>query len=419
MKEILKKNKIVKNSLLFCFYIFRFFLYEFSGFFPRRKNRCVLGSYSNAFNDNAKYLFIYICENRPDIDVAWITSNKKVIEFIRSRGGRAYHRLSINGIWYCLTAKYWFFNAYLHDINYALSKGAVAVNLWHGVPLKKIEHDIENGPLLKLFTQANFYVRNLRNPSLHRRPDFVLSTSEFVSNYSFKSAFRVDDKKCLNFGYPRNEIFLGKSFFSNEIQNKWSEYSFDSLKQLIAEGKRIGIYMPTWRDSNPSFLKDVDFKVVNDILIKKDTFIFLKLHVATPSDILDEISGFSNIKLLDSRVDAYSILSLTSFLITDYSSIMFDYLLLDKPIYLNCFDVDRYKKDSRGFYINYDDIDFAGKYLNFVDILNDFSSGIDMMRIKREIAKNKFHVLNSKSSEKITEFFFNKKEMDLNQTCNT
>lgn len=403
MKEILMKNPYIKVVLKYIFYFLRFFAYAFSGLIPRSHDKWIFGSYANAFNDNAKYLFIHVVENEYKIKAIWITSNKEVIDFIRQRGGNAYHRLSFFGVWHCLTSKYWFYNSYLTDINYSLSKGVIAINLWHGVPLKKIEHDIENGPLKAIFSNASFFIKNISHRQLHRAPDYVLSPSEYVSEYSFKSAFKVDENQCLNFGYPRNEAIL--QFEDNcFVNNKWAPQIYSFLIKEFEKYASVGIYMPTWRDSNPYFLREIDFSEIDNRLKRENSLILLKLHVATPPDVLDDLKKFENIKVLDSKIDIYGILPFTSYLVTDYSSIMFDYLLLNKKIFFYCFDLDCYKNDSRGFYMNYDDIDFGVRINKFIDIfdnLNEFDSGeVD----KRINAFNKFHIKNKFPSKSIVEF---------------
>lgn len=407
MKEILMKNPYIKVVLKYIFYFLRLFLYAFSGLIPRSHKKWIFGSYANAFNDNAKYLFIHLVENEYKIKAIWITSDKEVIDFIRQRGGNAYHRLSFFGVWHCLTSKYWFYNSYLTDINYSLSKGVIAINLWHGVPLKKIEHDIENGPLKNIFSDASFFIKNISHRQLHRTPDYVLSPSEYVSEYSFKSAFKVKGNQCLNFGYPRNEALL--QFEDNySLNNKWAPEFYSFLIKDFEKYNSVGIYMPTWRDSNPYFLREIDFSEIENRLKKENSLILLKLHVATPSDILDEFEKFENIKVLDSKIDIYGVLPFTSYLVTDYSSIMFDYLCLNKKIFLYCFDLKRYKNDSRGFYINYDDIDFGVKVDNFIEIFECLNNDDTFNIIKRNDALNKFHNGNKFPSKSIVDFLIKK-----------
>ena len=128
-------------------YTFCYILYPFSFLFVRNKRKYAFGSFAGRFNDNAKYFFIYTCQHCSDINAAWISSSMATVRLVRSLGFKAYHLASPQGVWHSLTSKYWFFNSYTSDIFYSFSGGAVCVNLWHGVGLKRIEYNILSGLL--------------------------------------------------------------------------------------------------------------------------------------------------------------------------------------------------------------------------------------------------------------------------------
>lgn len=338
--------------------------YWLGGFVPRRRNRWIFGSYSNAFNDNSKYLYIHVVENHPEIDAIWITGNPHVRDTIRAAGGKAFLRWSLEGFVACLTGRYWFFSAYVADINYYCSCNATLVNLWHGIPLKKIEFDIECGPLADRFQRSSFIERRAIWPSIFRRPDYVLSTSARVSQESFTSAFRIEPQQCLNVGYPRTDGFFKSSRERLNSITRWDPPATRALIDKISRYSRCLIYMPTWRDANPNFIASSgwDFPTLNEALKQQNMLLMLKLHVATPQRVLQQAANLSNIHLMQSTEDAYSVLPLTSGLITDYSSILFDYLLLDKPIYYYPFDRKEYESDSRGLYHAYESCT-AGRHI--------------------------------------------------------
>lgn len=346
----------MKHAIRIILYPLTALFYWLGGFVPRGKNRWIFGSYTNAFNDNSKYLFIHVVENHPEIEAIWITGDPKVINHIRAAGGKAISRWSMSGIIACLTGRYWFVSAYLNDINYYCSRNATIINLWHGIPLKKIEFDIENGPLAKRFQNPNFIDRHIIWPQLFRRPEYVISTSAHVSAKSFASAFRIEQDQCLNVGYPRTDAFFQSYSERLRIATRWGLPDPKNLINKISSYSRCLIYMPTWRDANPNFIiqSGWDFPKINEALKELDTLLLLKLHVATPQSVLKQAIGLSQIHLIESTEDAYSILPLTSGLITDYSSIQFDYLLLDRPIYYYSFDQKEYESDCRGFYHTYD-----------------------------------------------------------------
>ena len=120
------------------------------------------GSFRGAFYDNAKYLFIYATQHYPNIEMAWLSENSNTVALIRSLGLKAYKVTSLKGVWYALTSKYWFFNAYTSDIMFCLSGGAVCFNLWHGVGIKRIEYNITSGPLARMYQK-----KDLKNMFFH------------------------------------------------------------------------------------------------------------------------------------------------------------------------------------------------------------------------------------------------------------
>ena len=134
-------------------------LYALSFVFPRRRNLWVFGTAEDGFFDNSIYFFQYVSRTRTDIEAVWISNRDDLIRRLRERGFRVEKRRSFRGLWACLRAKYYFINHYLPDIHFFASGGATLVNFWHGVPLKKIEFDIDTGPRAHLW-QAQMCIRD-------------------------------------------------------------------------------------------------------------------------------------------------------------------------------------------------------------------------------------------------------------------
>ena len=383
--------------------------YWLGGFIPRKQNRWIFGSYRNTFADNSKYLYIHVVDNHPEIEAIWITSNKQVYDKIRSAGGRSYMRWSIKGIYFCLTGKYWFYNCYINDINIFPSKNAVKVNLWHGVPLKKIEFDIESGPLVNKFQDTSFLTKWVTSPAPFRPANYILSTSDQVTHTSFASAFKTDPKDCLALGYPRNDTFFKSEEDRMSIINRWDPSETRILIDKIKKFDRCFIYMPTWRDSNPDFIEKSgwDFQLLNASLSKDGILLLLKLHVMTPINTVKKAKNLSHIHIMQASEDVYNILPLTSALITDYSSILFDYLLLDKPIIYYPFDLREYKEKSRGLYYNYDEC-VAGPCIQSPEDILDYRIWQDAPEYKKArhaLRERIFNYSDSLSSERITQMF--------------
>jgi CDP-glycerol glycerophosphotransferase (TagB/SpsB family) len=344
----------MKNLLLLVLYPFSKLFSLLCSAIRRDPALWVFGSYSNTFTDNAKYVYTHIVDAHPEIRAVWISANPEVIGKLKAAGGEAYSRWSVRGLYLSARAKYWFINSYVSDINYYTSRGAIVFNLWHGVPVKKIEYDIERGPLRALFHTTSTLTREVYTPATFRRPDYVLSTSAHVSETRFSSAFRIPRERCVELGYPRLAPFTWDENYLHQWVKRWGQ-----ARQLepIEAGKKYRerfIYMPTWRDNNPDFLGEhFDAERINDVLVRLNSILYLKLHFSTPNEIVEQFRGFSNLYVLNSEEDVYPLLKYTDLLITDYSSIYYDYLLLDKEICFYAFDLEEYERDIRGLYEDY------------------------------------------------------------------
>src|SRR5690606_16135195 len=104
-------------------------------------------------------------------------------------------------MYHCLTAKVYIYTCYVSDISYKFSGGAFCVNLWHGIPLKKIEFDILQGYIKKKFN--NSLKSKIKYPDIYRKADLLLCPSPFVYDYSFKSAFKISRNNVVFTPYPR------------------------------------------------------------------------------------------------------------------------------------------------------------------------------------------------------------------------
>lgn len=368
-------------------YIFKFIfgypLYFISGFVPRNKNIWVFGSFG-IFNDNSRYLYQYIVNNpQLGIEPIWISSNTQSVEEA-SQYGKAYRKISLKGLYYSLIAKVYIFSSYVSDINFFTSRNAITVNLWHGIPLKKIEFDIRTEPLVKVFHQANI-VRKIVSPAIHMtKYDFVLSPSQYVADYSFKSAFRIKDENIIVAGYPRVS-------YLKECEPLVEYQRFN----------KVFLYAPTWRDDGRNFLAQAqfDFLKLNNLMQESNSIFLMKLHSATKLDV--DLSSCENLKLLPNNIDPMRLMKSADCLITDYSSIYLDYLVLDRPIIHFCFDLVDYLK-NREMYFDYKMVvagDVVESFEMLMKIISDIlSNTYNDQKKQREFQCNKFFLDSHKSN---------------------
>ena len=354
-------RKLLKLPLRLTERLFAALFFIVSMIIPRSKRIWVFGSwYGLRFADNPKHFFLYcsaIAEH--PVQPIWLSGSRAVVRRIRQIGLRAHHRLSPPGLWYSLRAGVYLIDCRVMDISSIAASGATVVNLWHGVPLKKIEGDIEqpDHPCVQA-RRGSLSVRlanRLLRPQLAENYDFVLATSA-VTATRFQSAFGVGPDQIITTGYPRTDPLFAKTDAVG--------YLLPEERDLIAnfrthaqEGRRVLLYMPTFRDWNnvASRVIPIDWAALDATLEAGAGVLYCKLH---PSDQahLPTLDGLAHIRMVPANLDIYPVLRYTDALISDYSSIFFDYLLLDKPIIFYPYDLDEYQQLSRTLYDPYDDV---------------------------------------------------------------
>ena len=313
--------------------------------FPRDPSLLVFGAPLDGFADNSAYLFLSLSRASSSLRCVWITSSKDLVLRLRERGLAAELRWSAPGLRVCARAGWFVVGTYVSDVNRWLHDGAKLFNLWHGIPLKAIERDITTGPL-------SWVYRERRRGSLvsaafrdeMRPPDVVLSTSEFVSRRCFSSAFGVVAERCLEFGYPRSDHFFSQPSAppSDLLVSDMAMWN-----QLRASTFVVG-YFPTWRDDGSTVMPGgLSLDRLAGAVSAAGGLLVFKAHVNTT----EEVPHSGALVVLDPDDDLSAYLHLCSVLITDYSSVAFDFMLLDRPILYYVPDFDDYRR-GRGLYFS-------------------------------------------------------------------
>ena len=327
---------------------------------PRSSRIWAFGSwYGGRFADNPKYFFLHCASREQDVQAVWLSMSSTVVQRIRALGFRAYHRLSPSGLWYALRAGVYIFDCRVMDVSSVASSGAVKVNLWHGVPLKMIERDIpQSNNALAQANHGSALVRaanKVLRPQLSERYDYILGTSRATCE-RLAGAFGVETSQVINGGYPRTDVLLSNDD-GGRFRMPEENRVIEQCRAYAREGVRVMLYMPTFRDwrNDADRVIPIDWAALDEILVEHGGAVFCKLH---PNDQarLPDLAGLRRVHLIPSNVDPYPILRHTDALISDYSSIFFDYLLLDRPLVFYPYDLDDYRKYSRALYDDYDTV---------------------------------------------------------------
>lgn len=319
------------------------------------------------YTGNAKHLFIYVNENfAGSIEAYWITDKKSECAGLKNLGIPVAYKWSLKGIILALTAKVYFYNSYVSDINEYTFGNTVRFNLWHGVALKHIERTKKNPD--KKYVTKNPFVK-FRYFRFLIKPTYVLTSSPAQTEL-FSHSFAVSKMQCIEGTYPRNEIL---KYEASELRRyiEKNEYNPQILMlfDILKEFDRRFIYMPTWRDSGRNFLDQIglDLLKLNNTLKKINGCFLLKLHPAT--NISVNVNELSNIILVNNEIDIYPLLPLTDCLVTDYSSIFFDYVLTSKQVIFYIPDLKEYASGDRDFAFSFEESIEGETVFNFEDLL--------------------------------------------------
>lgn len=314
---------------------------------PRNRSVWVFGGAMDKFIDNAKYAFLYCTKFYKENKLIWLSRDEALISFLRQKGFTAYNSNSLQGIFFALTAKVYIFDNSISEFSYReLTGGAIRINLWHGVPLKKIMYDDKRPSK----TLNKLFVYNMAPPS------YVCTTTERL-RVLFSSAFNLKKDRILIGAYHRTiPFFCTKEELIHLVEKTESERFITVFNEMLRDTRKKVIYMPTFRDSDPDYFSRAipNLHDLNEACAKMNILFIIKVHRFTKVDIGE--SDLSNVLLLDKSWDVYPLLPLTQVLITDYSSIQFDYAMMNKPVIYYPFDLEKYISESRELYFSYDSI---------------------------------------------------------------
>ncbi|MGN8218723.1 CDP-glycerol glycerophosphotransferase family protein [Halococcus morrhuae DSM 1307] len=310
---------------------------------PRNERLWMFGARGGeAFLDNSKHLYLHALESCPNVRPVWLAKDDELVAELQSHGYEAYHAYSTRGIFLNLRAELVFVSHGVADVNRWCCGGATVVCLWHGVALKQLGWDHAYG------TESRWwrFVQRCKRTITDRYSYFTVTSEAMVE--PFVSAFDLNPKQVVVTGYPRNDALVD----DGTVPGLSADESVRETLAALPVESDVLLYLPTYHAATEQYVLDhIDLPTLDEFLLGIDAYLLVKLH---PSERLDtDFTAFDRLIPLPGTADAYSILPKTDALITDYSSVYFDYLLLDKPIVFYPFDLDDYRS-KRGFYLDYE-----------------------------------------------------------------
>lgn len=363
-----RKRRIIKK-----------YIYPLLRILPIQK-KCIIfeGWWGSKYHCNPKYLYEYINKNHSEFKCIWFLNDDNI-----PINGNAIkvRRKSLKYYYYLSVGKYFVNNVNFHD-EYVKRKSQIEIQTMHGTPLKTLGLDVP-GELTTDQKRNNFIRRCDRWNYLVVQSDKASKIT--ASCYNFKKEF-------LRTGYPRNDILFEK--------NNQAEIGKLKKKMGIPTNKKVILYAPTWRRRNyfemHLNINDMKEKFSDEyvLLLRVHPFAYKGLNKSILNDFVLDFSTYESVEEL------YLI---SDIVITDYSSVMFDYTILNRPILFFTYDLEEYRDNLRGFNFDFESEapgplistyeDLKEKILNIEETYKDYYEALQRFR-------NKFNEYESGSASK-------------------
>ncbi|MDE6025500.1 MAG: CDP-glycerol glycerophosphotransferase family protein [Lachnospiraceae bacterium] len=309
----------------------------FTSFFGRGMicNPYALFQYCMNSESFREYSFVWTLDDieKHELEIERYRNDKRVI-FVELHTKEYYRYLS--------SAKY-LINNVTEPSYFVKKEGQIVINTWHGIPLKYLGYDIPNGAYESPNSIRNFLMS-----------DFILSPNGYMTQ-KYSEAFKLHDLydgKIIEAGYPRCDTLI--NIDKEAFIKKASAYGvkIDSEKKII-------LYAPTWRGEKYAS-PDISMTEYNIFLdhiknaINPDEYqILFKPHQIVYKNLQEQ--GLADETMVPATIDANELLGVTDILVSDYSSIFFDFLATGRPILFYVSDLEEYKT-TRGLYFPVDEL---------------------------------------------------------------
>ena len=367
------KDRVLDRILrtYFIAFFLEWLLIIFSKFKPKSHQSILLFGAMNGrwYGDNAKHLYEHFLKHENKIRVFWVTKNSKIHSELISQNKPSLYQFSFRYLYYLSHTKIAVYTDSLRDmlINTFINPDLKLINLRHGRSIKRVRFARKNHKL-----SASEQKERLKESKLTL---FATSTSKFISEIQEK-CLEIGIEKHIVTGYPRNDSLILKKDINRE------------------SGKTKVLYAPTWRHGRTFTdffpFKDFNLNAFNSVLKKNNIEMYLRPHVGEINNsVLSKADSLSNLIIYNHGIEPDINNSLHKFdaLISDYSALIHDFLLLDRPIILIPYDYDSFKYEN-GFL--YDFYDFApGRIVLNADDMIESVSNLEKIKLETEPRRTK------------------------------
>ena len=361
-----------------------------------KNNMIVFESFRGKFyNDNPKYIYEYLYKHHSnDFEFVWVINDRKNKKKVLG-SSKIVKRFSLKYYYYMAIAKYWVTNV-RQPLRLRKRDDQILLSTWHGTPLKKLGLDIDTIHSANPKIKKHFIISA-------NKWNYLVSANKYSTDI-FRRVFGYEEE-VLEYGYPRNDILYEKNPSIVKIIKE---------KLNIPFNKKIILYAPTWRDDE--FYEAGQYKFNLKLNLEKlknkighDHIILIRTHyfIADKLDLKDFENFAFNVSYHDDIGELYLI---SDILITDYSSVFFDYANLKRPILFYTYDLEKYSSTLRGFYIDMEK-DVPGPLLFTTDEIVKAIQNIDKINLEYKERYDEFYnrfcyLDDGNASEKISKKVF-------------
>lgn len=313
-----------------------------------------------SFADSPRMLYFYLSSALPEYKHIVVTDNQKLKEKLNASNIDTVEKYSKQYFKIYQKAKVWIANTRLTP-QIEKKDEQLYIQTWHGTPLKKLANDQTVISIPDVTLEEYLYEFNKETS----RWDFLISPSETATE-RFKSAFNLKEEQMLTLGYPRNDdlVQLNDEKYIMQLKEKYD----------IPANKKVILYAPTWRDNDRTDVGKYNFKLKLDLdafskELSNEYVLLIRAHYLVSEHL--NLEDYKNVYDLSDANDINELFLMSDVLITDYSSVYFDYANLRRPILFFAYDKDEYANDIRGFYLPYES-DLPGPVFETSEALINF-----------------------------------------------
>ena len=303
--------------------------------------------HGRGYSDNPRAIYEAMKKDSKfdDYRFIWFIKNHKKKNIVID-GAEIKEYFSIPYFYYMSKAKYWIINCKMPE--YMKKKeNQVYLQTWHGTPLKRLGHDIQVSENTTFYRSGMSYEEMCKSYDVDvERYNYMISPNKFCTEV-FQSSFGINRERLIETGYPRNDF----------ITNATKEEVIELKKKFnLPLDKKVLLYAPTWRDnsyvaSGYTFELQANFKKWKEVLGDEYVVVF-KPHylIINKYENDSELEGF--LYSIPASAEINELYVLSDCLVTDYSSVFFDYAVLNRPMYFYMYDLEGYRDVLRGFYLD-------------------------------------------------------------------